>query len=116
MSKTDDLLRNIAVACLRKASHDPHQALEEFIEEVRDAGGLMCALAEAVGSPEQLALEYLERVARDLSSTLRIFARLVQTPAQKIAASETMRTACSTGAAVRPKGPNGTHRSFHSDQ
>ena len=51
-----------------------------------------------------------------LSSTLRIFARLVQTPAQKIAASETMRTACSTGAAVRPKGPNGTHRSFHSDQ
>jgi hypothetical protein len=26
----------------------------------------MCALAEAVGSPEQLALEYLERVARDL--------------------------------------------------
>src|SRR5208283_1226134 len=51
-----------------------------------------------------------------LSSTLRIFARLVQTPAQKIAASETMRTACSTGVAVRPKGPNGTHRSFHSDQ
>jgi len=51
---------------LRKANHDPHQALEEFIEEVRDAGGLMCALAEAVGSPEQLALEYLERVARDL--------------------------------------------------
>ena len=66
MSKTDDLLRNIAVACLRKANHDPHQALEEFIEEVRDAGGLMCALADAVGSPEQLALEYLERVARDL--------------------------------------------------
>ena len=52
----------------------------------------------------------------ELSSTLRIFARLVQTPAQKIAASETMRTACLTGAAVRPKGPNGTHRSFHSDQ
>ena len=51
MSKTDDLLRNIAVACLRKANHDPHQALEEFIEEVRDAGGLMCALAEAVGFP-----------------------------------------------------------------
>ena len=40
MSKTDDLLRNIAVACLRKANHDPHQVLEEFIEEVRDAGGL----------------------------------------------------------------------------
>ena len=58
-----------------------------------------------------------ELALRDrLSSTLRIFARLVQTPAQKIAASETMRTACSTGAAVRPKGPNGTHRSFHSDQ
>src|SRR3984893_10688117 len=36
-----------------------------------------------------------------LSSTLRIFARLVQTPAQKIDASETMRTACSTRAAVR---------------
>ena len=66
MSKTDDLLRNIAVACLRKANHDPHQALEEFIEEVRDAGGLMCALADAVGGTEELPLEYLERVARDI--------------------------------------------------
>jgi hypothetical protein len=66
MSKTDDLLRNIAVACLKKTNRSPNLALEEFIEEVRDAGGLMCALAEAVGSPEQLALEYLERVARDL--------------------------------------------------
>jgi hypothetical protein len=51
-----------------------------------------------------------------LSSTLRILSRLLQTPAQKIAASAMMRTACSTGAAVRPKGPNGTHRSFQSDQ
>jgi len=31
-----------------------------------------------------------------LSSTLRIYARLLQTQAQKFAASETMRTACST--------------------
>jgi hypothetical protein len=38
---------------------------------------------------------------------LRIFSRLLQTPAQKIAASAMMRTACSMGAAVRPKGPNG---------
>src|ERR1019366_5059153 len=50
------------------------------------------------------------------SSTLRIFVRLFQTPAQKIDASAMMRTACSTGAAVRPKGPNGAHRSFQSDQ
>jgi len=33
---------------------------------------------------------------RTLSSTLRIYARLLQTQAQKFAASETMRTACST--------------------
>ena len=31
-----------------------------------------------------------------ISSTLRIYARLLQTQAQKFAASETMRTACST--------------------
>ena len=31
-----------------------------------------------------------------LISTLRIYARLLQTQAQKFAASETMRTACST--------------------
>jgi len=58
MSKTDDLLRNIAVACLRKANRSPNLALDEFIEEVRDVGGLMCALTDA--------LEYLERVARNL--------------------------------------------------
>jgi hypothetical protein len=66
MSKTDDLLRNIAVACLGKANRSPNLALDEFIEEVRDVGGLMCALTDAVGSTEQLALEYLERVARNL--------------------------------------------------
>jgi hypothetical protein len=32
----------------------------------------------------------------NISSTLRIYARLLQTQAQKFAASETMRTACST--------------------
>jgi len=53
------------VACLRKANHDPHQALEEFIEEVREPAVSCARLAEAVGSPEQLALEYLERVARE---------------------------------------------------
>jgi len=36
--------------------------------------------------------------------------------AQKIEASATTRTACSAGNAVRPKGPNGAHRSFRSDQ
>ena len=51
-----------------------------------------------------------------ISSTLRIFVRLFQTPAQKIDASAMMRTACSTGAAVHPKGPNGIHRSVQSDQ
>ena len=44
------------------------------------------------------------------------FARLFQTAAQKIDASAMTRTACPTGNAVRPKGPNGAHRSFHSDQ
>ena len=44
------------------------------------------------------------------------FSCLLQTPAQKIAASAMMRTACSTGAAVRPRGSNGAHRSFQSDQ
>ena len=51
-----------------------------------------------------------------LSSTLRIFVHLLETSAQKIAASAMMQTACSTRAAVRPRGPNGTHRCFHSDQ
>jgi len=66
LAQTDELLRNIAVACLRKANRSPQLALKEFIEEVRDAGGLMCALADAVGCTEQLALEYLERVVRDI--------------------------------------------------
>jgi len=44
------------------------------------------------------------------------FARLFQTAAQKIDASAMTRTACSTGNSVRPKGPNGAHCSFHSDQ
>ncbi len=51
-----------------------------------------------------------------LSSTLPIFARLFQTAAQKIDASATRRTACSAGNAVRPKGPNGAHRSVRNDQ
>jgi len=68
----------------------------------------------------RIRLEPLMRVINErshhLSSTLRIFGLALQTPAQKIDASEMMRTACLTDAAVRPKGPNGTHRSFHSDQ
>ena len=36
-----------------------------------------------------------------LYSTLRIYAQLLQTQAQKFAASETMRTACSTGGCHR---------------
>src|SRR5208283_2130400 len=51
-----------------------------------------------------------------LSSTLPILARLFQAAAQKIDASATRRTACSTGNAVGPKGPNGAHRSFRNDQ
>ena len=53
---------------------------------------------------------------RLLSSTLPIFAGLFQTVAQKIEASATTRTACSAGNAMRPKGPNGVHRSLRSDQ
>jgi len=68
------------------------------------AQGFLCAL---LAQP---------RVKRLLSSTLPIFARLFQTAAQKIDASAMTRTACPTGNAVRPKGPNGAHRSFHSDQ
>jgi len=60
------LLHNIAVGCLTEANLDPQLALKEFLEEIRDAGGLMCALVDAAGAAEQLALEYLERVARDL--------------------------------------------------
>jgi len=44
--------------------------------------------------------DYLGLLRHHLSSTLRIYARLLQTQAQKFAASETMRTACSTGAAI----------------
>ena len=73
------------------------------------------------GSPTEAGLYTDARIAIDyaqhsLSSTLRIFVRLFQTPAQKIDASAMMLTACSTGAAVRPKGPNGIHRSVQSDQ
>ena len=56
------------------------------------------------------------RLQRELSSTLPDFARLFQTAAQKIDASATRRTACSTGDAVRPEGPNGARRSFRNDQ
>jgi hypothetical protein len=60
------LLHNIAVGCLAEANLDPQLALEEFLDEIRDAGGLMCALVDAAGAAEQLALEYLECVARDI--------------------------------------------------
>jgi hypothetical protein len=52
----------------------------------------------------------ITRIGEVLSSTLQIFVGLVQTPAQKIDVSEMIRIACSMGVAVRPKGPNGTHR------
>jgi site-specific DNA recombinase len=55
-------------------------------------------------------------MSQALSSTLPIFVRLVQTAAQKIDASAMTRRACSIGNAVRPKGPNDAHRSFHNDQ
>jgi hypothetical protein len=45
--------------------------------------------------------DYLGLLRHHLSSTLRIYARLLQTQAQKFAASETMRTACSTGGCHR---------------
>jgi hypothetical protein len=41
------------------------------------------------------------------------FSRLLQTPAQKIAASAMVRTACSTGAVSASKADR-THRSFKS--
>ena len=50
MNKMDELLRNIAIDCLRKANLIPQLALKEFIEEVRDAGGLMCELHSATDS------------------------------------------------------------------
>jgi PleD family two-component response regulator len=51
-------------------------------------------LAIKRGAQDYLTKSRLEPY--DLSSTLRIYARLLQTQAQKFAASETMRTACST--------------------
>jgi hypothetical protein len=67
MNKLDELLRNIAIDCLRKANLNPQLALKEFIEEVRDAGGLMCELHSAADS-ERAGLEYLERVARSMET------------------------------------------------
>ena len=67
MNKMDELLRNIAIDCLRKANLIPQLALKEFIEEVRDAGGLMCELHSATDS-ERAGLEYLERVARGMET------------------------------------------------
>ena len=61
MNKLDELLRNIAIDCLRKANLNPQLALKEFIEEVRDAGGLMCELHSATD-------EYFERVARSMET------------------------------------------------
>jgi len=66
---------------------------------------------------EHVLIEKVEQLSgHALSSTLRFFFRLLETPAQKNAASAIMCTAFSMGAAVRPKGPNGAHRSFPSDQ
>jgi hypothetical protein len=67
MNKLDELLRNIAIDCLRKANLNPQLAPKEFIEEVRDAGGLMCELHSATDS-ERAGLEYLERVARSMET------------------------------------------------
>ncbi len=72
------------------------------------------AKLERVSPPS--AAQYGAGSAFTLSSTLPNFARLFQTAAQKIDASATRRTACSAGTAVRPKGPNGAHRSFRNDQ
>ena len=65
MTKLDELLRNIAIDCLRKANLNPQLALKEFIEEVR--GGLMCELHSATDS-ERAGFEYLERVARSMET------------------------------------------------
>jgi hypothetical protein len=59
------LLNRIAVDLLRKSLLAPRVALDPFMEEVKDAGGIMAKLI----SPKHLeidAINYLERVARDM--------------------------------------------------
>ena len=59
------LLNSIAVDLLRKNGLAPRRALNEFVNEVRDAKSLMTAL-HSREETEQVAIEYLQRVARDM--------------------------------------------------
>lgn len=59
------LARQIAVAELRKAERNPQGALAAFIEELKDAGGLMAQVVSEA-SLRRDALTYLERVAADM--------------------------------------------------
>ena len=97
------------VVSIRRCIFDQHELFQE-IETNNPAVDLEVAAVNAGRNDGKIDYEL------GLGSTLRIFSHLLQTPAQKIAASAMMRTACSMGAAVRPKGPNGAHRSFQSDQ
>jgi hypothetical protein len=98
------------LSALRLVFELPYQFVKYYIFRRHifgGADGFVYACALAMGRWARIFI---------LSSTLPIFARLFQTAAQKIDASAMTRTACPTGNAVRPKGPNGAHRSFHSDQ
>lgn len=59
------LLHGIAVDLLRKNGLDARRSLEEFVDRVRDAGGLIAALHSREDT-EHRGLEYLRRVARDM--------------------------------------------------
>ena len=61
------LLHSIAVDLLRKHNLAPRRALPPFVEEVRDAGGIMAALIDRKQT-EIAAIEYLQRIARDMSA------------------------------------------------
>lgn len=59
------LLHSIAVDLLRKNCLDARRSLEEFVDNIRDNGGLIAALHSREETKHK-GLEYLQRVARDM--------------------------------------------------
>ena len=69
------LLHSIAVDLLRKNGLAPRRVLHPFVAEVRDAGGIMAALIDRK-TTEIAAIEYLQRIVRDMSAAdLKVSAR-----------------------------------------
>lgn len=62
-----DLLYTLAANALSRAAMDIRRAIGPFVDEVRDAGGIMTELVP-YAETRDLALAYLERVARDMQT------------------------------------------------